>query len=91
MIVQPKNFPVVCRRRDRGDKEFLPYHVTVVTPPPKHLGVHSLPPVRTFALFPIMITCKPYVRVTTNEMSSYKVGVGPLLGFLPSHALVAFH
>ncbi|CAM6088344.1 unnamed protein product [Calypogeia fissa] len=41
---EPKKLLIVCRKRDRGDKEFLPYHVTVVTPPPKHLGVHSLPP-----------------------------------------------
>lgn len=48
--VQPKSLLVVCRKRDRGDKEFLPYHVTIVTPPPRHLGVHSLPPVRPFQL-----------------------------------------
>jgi len=36
---------IVCKKKDRGEREsFAPYHVTVVTPPPRHLGVHSLPP-----------------------------------------------
>eukprot|EP00897_Mesotaenium_endlicherianum_P006016 jgi/Mesen1/5442/ME000271S04463 len=39
---------VVCKRmkgeREREKDQADPYVVTVVTPPPKHLGVHCLPP-----------------------------------------------
>ena len=46
-LLQPAVVGIVCKKKDRGEREsFAPYHVTVVTPPPRHLGVHSLPPVR---------------------------------------------
>lgn len=41
---------IVCKKRERGEwgerESFAPYYVTVVTPPPRNLGIHSLPPVR---------------------------------------------
>lgn len=42
--VSGSGFQVVCKRKDRGERESLPYHVTVITPPQRHLGIHSLPP-----------------------------------------------
>jgi hypothetical protein len=50
-VMQPAVVEVVCKKRDRGEwgerESFAPYYVTVVTPPPRNLGIHSLPPVST--------------------------------------------
>lgn len=44
----PSVVEIVCKKRERGDwserESFAPYFVTVVTPPPRNLGIHSLPP-----------------------------------------------
>ncbi|EFJ32030.1 hypothetical protein SELMODRAFT_74528, partial [Selaginella moellendorffii] len=32
-----------CKRRDRADTNSHHYRVTLVTPPPKNLGIHCLP------------------------------------------------
>ncbi|CAK9230368.1 unnamed protein product [Sphagnum jensenii] len=45
ILAQPKPVEVICKKRERGERESpLLYHVTVVSPPPRHLGIHSLPP-----------------------------------------------
>ena len=48
-VKQPLVVEVVCKKRERGEwgerESFAPYLVTVVTPPPRTLGIHSLPPV----------------------------------------------
>ncbi|XP_073393839.1 uncharacterized protein [Physcomitrium patens] len=44
----PSVVEVVCKKRERGERgdreTFAPYYVTVITPPPRNLGIHSLPP-----------------------------------------------
>ncbi|KAH7301059.1 hypothetical protein KP509_23G010300 [Ceratopteris richardii] len=47
---QPCSYPrtaqvqtIVCKKRDKGERDFCSYHVTLITPPPKNLGIHCLP------------------------------------------------
>lgn len=58
-VNQPSVVEIVCKKRERGEwgerESFAPYYVTVVTPPPRNLGIHSLPPVRTIFLHRIAI------------------------------------
>lgn len=53
-VQQPSAVKIVCKKRDRGEwgerESFAPYYVTVVTPPPRNLGIHSLPPVSTISI-----------------------------------------
>ncbi|KAI5079415.1 hypothetical protein GOP47_0004894 [Adiantum capillus-veneris] len=34
---------IVCKKRDKGERDFCSYHVTLITPPPQNLGIHCLP------------------------------------------------
>jgi hypothetical protein len=45
----------VCKKRDKGDRDrgrdrgdFSTYHVMLITPPPKNLGIHCLEKVKLF-------------------------------------------
>lgn len=40
----PKCLQITCKKRDKGDRDFCSYHVTLITPPPRNLGIHCLPP-----------------------------------------------
>lgn len=64
-------FEVSCssRKRDRG---ILPYKVVEITPPPKSLGVRSLPPVSYHSFFIFLcLTFLSHFRISFSD-SSYQ-------------------
>ncbi|KAJ7554171.1 hypothetical protein O6H91_06G129200 [Diphasiastrum complanatum] len=41
--VRCKHQHILCKKKERGDREHHRYHVRVVTPPQRNLGIHCLP------------------------------------------------